>query len=138
MGSDQDDRMDRLEKAFERFVSIVAKFADRQDMFQDHLVRLADHQVIFQDLVESLADGQLKGQGQLNTMVDRQIVSQEQLSTLADRNIVTLDLMKEQADCLRAVERTLAEVVETQKRSDEALNILIRMMDDWIRNNAGK
>jgi len=46
------------------------------------------------------------------------------------------------ADHVTILVRTVGEIAEAQKRSEqahkaneEALNILIRMMDEWIRNN---
>jgi hypothetical protein len=39
------------------------------------------------------------------------------------------------ADQVTIVVRTVGEVAEAQKHNDEALDVLIRMMDEWIRNN---
>ncbi len=39
------------------------------------------------------------------------------------------------ADQVTIVVRTVGEVAEAQKHNDEALNVLIRRMDEWIRNN---
>ena len=36
---------------------------------------------------------------------------------------------------LGTVIHVLTEVVEAQKRNEETVNILIRMMDEWIRKN---
>jgi hypothetical protein len=39
------------------------------------------------------------------------------------------------ADQVTIVVRTVGEVAEAQKHNDEALNVLVRRMDEWIRNS---
>ena len=124
MEENNDQKLDRFEANLDRFVTFASTLADRE--------------VVFHDLLETLAKRQVMSLDHLNTLIDRQLITQEHVNTLIDRQISAQEQLNAHEDEMGVVKQSLAEIVEAQKRSEESINILIRMMDEWIRNNSRK
>jgi hypothetical protein len=68
----------------------------------------------------------------LEARMDRVELNLERLVTVVS---TMADQMVGFQNQLGTVIHVLTEVVEAQKRNEETVNILIRMMDEWIRKN---
>jgi len=66
--------------------------------------------------------------GIVSSVVDRQVVFQDQLISLAE-------IQKRSEEAHKRAEEAHKRTEEAQQRNEEAINVLIRMMDEWIRHN---